>query len=124
MITQRRSKRKETGGRYRESRKKRLCDAGSSPALTKIGKKSVKAARGRSCVMRQRVLVAETANILDKKTGKYAQAKIKTVIDAPANRHYIRRNILVKGAVIDTEIGKAKITNKPGQDGMINAVLV
>ena len=41
-----------------------------------------------------------------------------------ANQHYVRRSILTKGAVIKTEIGDARITNRPGQDGVINARLL
>jgi small subunit ribosomal protein S8e len=29
-----------------------------------------------------------------------------------------------KGAIINTKIGKAKITSRPGQSGVINAVLL
>ena len=47
-----------------------------------------------------------------------------TVTENPANKNYVRRNYLTKGAVVTTELGKAKITNRPGQDGCINAVLV
>jgi len=36
----------------------------------------------------------------------------------------MRRSILTKGAIIKTEIGDARITNRPGQDGIINAVLL
>ena len=38
--------------------------------------------------------------------------------------HYMRRNILTKGAIIKTELGDARITNRPGQDGVINAILL
>ena len=50
--------------------------------------------------------------------------KIETVKDNKANLHYMRRNILTKGAVIKTELGDARITNRPGQDGVINAILL
>ncbi|RLF79472.1 30S ribosomal protein S8e, partial [Thermococci archaeon] len=42
----------------------------------------------------------------------------------PANRQYVRRNIITKGAIIQTEIGKAIVTSRPGQDGVVNAVLI
>ncbi len=73
---------------------------------------------------KQRLLSSETANILDPKTKKHKVVKIKSVVDNPANRNYIRRNILTKGAVIETELGKAKITSRPGQQGSVSAVLV
>ncbi|MEM2426420.1 MAG: hypothetical protein QXE83_05420 [Archaeoglobaceae archaeon] len=31
---------------------------------------------------------------------------------------------MTKGAIIQTEIGKAKVTNRPSQEGIINAVLI
>jgi small subunit ribosomal protein S8e len=31
---------------------------------------------------------------------------------------------MTRGAVVQTEIGLAKITSRPGQDGVVNAVLV
>ena len=66
----------------------------------------------------------EVANLLDQKTKKYSKVKIKSVVESPSNRHYVRRNIITKGTVIDTEKGKAKVTSRPGQDGTINAVLI
>jgi small subunit ribosomal protein S8e len=47
-----------------------------------------------------------------------------TEVENPANKNYIRRNILTRGAVVMTELGKAKITSRPGQDGEVNAILV
>ena len=45
-------------------------------------------------------------------------------VDSPANRHFIRRNIMTKGIIIETDKGKAKITSRPDQDGIVNAVLI
>ncbi|MDO5821049.1 MAG: 30S ribosomal protein S8e, partial [Methanobrevibacter sp.] len=33
-------------------------------------------------------------------------------------------NIITKGAIVETEIGNAKVTSRPGQDGIINGVLL
>ena len=71
-----------------------------------------------------RLLSADTANLFNPKTKSFQQVKIKTITDNPANRHFIRRNIMTKGSVIDTEFGKARITSRPGQDGVVNAVLI
>ena len=64
------------------------------------------------------------ANIADSKTNKFTKAKIETVLESPANRHFTRRNILVKGTIIQTDKGKARVTSRPGQDGVINAILI
>ena len=52
------------------------------------------------------------------------KAKLKKVIENKASRHFARMGIITKGAIIETDKGKAKVTNRPGQDGVINAVLV
>jgi len=36
----------------------------------------------------------------------------------------VRRNIITKGAVIKTEKGPARVTSRPGQHGIINAILL
>jgi len=58
------------------------------------------------------------------KKKKYSKVKIVSVVETPSNRHFVRRNIMTKGSFIQTEKGKAVITNRPGQEGTINAVLV
>ena len=69
-------------------------------------------------------LTTNAAYIVDQKTGKTTKTEITSVIENSANIHYIRRNIMNKGAIIDTKLGKAKITSRPGQSGTINAVLL
>ena len=50
--------------------------------------------------------------------------EIKDVLENPANPHYVRRDIITKGAIVITDIGKARITSRPGQHGVVNAVLI
>lgn len=121
---QTRSKRKQTGARYVDYRKKKLYELGRDPARTNIGKKRIRNVRARSAFRKLKVLSIDTANLFDPKEKKYFQAKIKSVVENPANRHFVRRNIMTKGTVIDTEKGKAKVTSRPGQHGMVNAVLI
>ena len=124
VLTQYRSKRKTTGGRYKSYRGKRLFETARTASLTKLDTtRNVKISTlgGNS---KQRLYRAEFANVVDPKTKKHKKIKIKTILESPANRHYVRRNIMTKGTVIDTELGKAKITSRPGQDGTVNAVLV
>ena len=61
---------------------------------------------------------------MDPKTKKAKKTSIKNVLETPSNRFLARQNILIKGAIIETELGKAKITNRPGQEGSVQAVLV
>ena len=123
-IPQTRSKRKVTGGRYIAARGKRRYELGRSPTLTRVEKKEMKTIRGLGGNLKQSLLRTNIANLFDPKTKKYTQVEIKNVADNPANRNFIRRNILTKGTIIETEKGNAKITSRPGQEGTVNAVLV
>jgi len=116
---------KPSGGLKQPNRKKRLYDKGSQPVLTKLGKeRRIRNDRVTGGASKLRVLQATTAIVYDPKAKKHVVAKIKTVSNNPANRYFTRANIITKGAILETEAGKAKVTNRPGQDGVINAVLV
>ena len=121
-ISQYRPKRKVSGGIYISYRKKRKFEFGSEPRNTKIDINKKKKLRISGGNVKNVLLSAEIANVFDGK--KYNKSKIKAVLENSANRHFVRRNIITKGAVIDTELGKAKVTSRPGQDGLVNAVLV
>ncbi len=124
-LSQLRSTRKPTGGRYKAGfRKKRLYELGREPSFTGLGAKRIKIIRVRGDNQKARLLSGDIANLYDPKAKKYEQVKIKTISGNPANRHFVRRNIMTKGAIIETDKGKARITSRPGQDGSINAVLV
>lgn len=123
-ISQARPKRKQSGARYRAYRKKKLHELGRLPTLTKLGKVKTKKIRTMGGNRKIRLLTGNMANVLDKKTNKIKKVAIKAVLENPANRHFVRRNILTKGTVIDTELGKARITSRPGQEGIINAELI
>ena len=123
-ISQERSRRKSTGGRYRTWKKKKLHELGRLPAYTKLAKKKILNIRVRGNNKKLRILSEDTANVYNPKEKKYEQLKIITIAENPANRHFVRRNIMNKGAIIKTEKGNARITSRPGQCGMINAVLI
>lgn len=114
--------RKVSGGRYKKPIKKKLTGRQRQARIVKIGEKKTKLLNGRGNTTKLVSFLNETANIIVK--GKAKKAKIKTVIETPSNTFLARQNILVKGAVIETELGKAKITNRPSQEGTVQAVLV
>jgi len=125
MITQTRSKRKSTGGRYHKLyRKKKLYEAGREPYLAKVDETKAKPVEGRSNNTKRTLLSVNYANIADPKSKTMKKVVIKSVVENTANRNYIRRNIVTKGAVIETELGKARVTSRPGQEGNVNAVLI
>ena len=123
-IDQSRGKTKPTGAKFKFSVTKRKSKLGSAPTLTKLGKEKKKQVRTIGGNKKERILETDIVNIFNKKIKKVSKAKILQVVENPANRHYIRRSILTKGTVIKTDKGNAKITNRPGQEGTINAVLI
>jgi small subunit ribosomal protein S8e len=123
-LWQGRSTRKATGGRFRRHRKKRKFEIGREQTETGIGERRAKRIRVRGGSSKVRLLVAQYANVANPKTKKTKKVKILSVVENPANPHFVRRNIATKGAIVNTEIGKAKVTSRPGQDGNINAVLI
>ncbi|MFC1800996.1 30S ribosomal protein S8e [Nanoarchaeota archaeon] len=123
MQTKYRSKKKVSGGRYHSHRSKRKYELTGYPAMTKLEEPKLKTVRTLGNNHKNKLLGSNLVNLADK-DGKIKKIKIKTVLDNPANKHLARRNIITKGAVIETELGQAKVTSRPGQDGNINAVLV
>lgn len=123
VITQTRSKRKPSGGRYKTKQSKRLNQRGRKSTLTSLGKPTSRVMRTKGGNSKRKLLRHNEANVYDPKTKAFKKAKIKTIVQTPANQNYARRNIMTKGTIIDTEAGKAKVTNRPGQDGSIHAVL-
>ena len=123
-ISHGKDKKKPSGGIRRPHRKKRKYELGRDPVRTLIGEDKRKVIRVRGGNTKTKLLRAEKANILDPETGKVRVAKIITVKENPSNRNFARMNVITKGAIIETEAGIAKVTSRPGQDGVVNAVLI
>lgn len=124
VVIQGRSRRKITGAKKRPRRKKRIYETGSRPTHTTLEEKKLQVSRTKGGNKKIRLQHINVANVLDNKTKKSTKSKILNILENPANRHYVRRNILTKGTLIETEKGKAKVTSRPGQEGSVNAVLV
>jgi small subunit ribosomal protein S8e len=119
-----RSKKKPSGGRLQRVRKKRRNDRGSMFIETKIGKNLVRKKRVTGGSVKLRLASVDSVNVADPKTGKVQRVPVVSVKSSEANPHYVRRNIITMGALVETKIGTAKVTSRPGQDGIVNAVLV
>ncbi len=120
----RRSNRKPSGGRYHYDRTKRFYELAGFPANTKLEKEQkVKVSRIRGSHMKYSLLTANRVNVSDKK-GKATKTEILNVVGNPANPHLVRRNIITKGAIVETKMGKVRITSRPGQEAALNGVLV
>jgi len=123
-LWQGKSRRKPSGGRLRLSRKKRRFEIGRDVEYTYVGESRLQKFRTRGGNAKVKMLKANLANVIDPSTKKTQTVKILTVKENSANPNYVQRNIINKGAIIQTELGLAKVTSRPGQDGAVNAVLV
>jgi small subunit ribosomal protein S8e len=122
-LSQFRGRRKSTGGLYKKIRKKKKRDFGSDFIPIKIGEKSKKVIRCLGGIKKHRLLQVNKANVFDS-SGKTQVTKILSVKENSANPHFVRMGIVTKGAIIETEIGLAKVVSRPGQDGVVNAVKI
>ncbi len=115
---------KGTGGKTRSISDKKKSQVGGFFSATKVAQKEVaKSVRVRGGSRKTIRQYSNTANVvMPDKTMK--KVKIIRVLESPNNRHYARMNVMTKGVVIETEVGKARITSRPGQHGVINAVLI
>jgi small subunit ribosomal protein S8e len=116
--------RKSTGGKLILARGKRKYETGREQSDTTIAEVRAKKIETLGGNQKMRLLRSNIASVSDPKTGTTKKVKVETVRNNKANLHYTRRNIITKGAVIKTELGDAVVTNRPGQDGTISAVLL
>jgi small subunit ribosomal protein S8e len=117
-------KKKLSGGRKRAYRGKRKFEQGTFAVETTVGDLKRKTVRGRGGNIKLKVLSDKQACVTDPKTRKTEKTEITRVVKNPANIDYDRRGVITRGAVIETSLGLARVTSRPGQHGIINAVLV
>ncbi|MCW3997739.1 MAG: 30S ribosomal protein S8e [Candidatus Bathyarchaeota archaeon] len=117
-------KKKQTGGRKRAYRVKRNFEKGSFPAETTLGEPRRRSVRGHGGQMKVKLLKEKFVSVTDPKSGKIEKTEILRVIRNKANVDYNRRGVITKGAEIETSLGLARVTSRPGNDGVINAVLI
>ena len=117
-----RSTRKRTGGRLRPFRKKKKYELGGESTETQVGDQKLKVVDTQGNTTKFRAVTTDVASVAD--GGDVVEATIKNVAENPSNPNYARRNIITKGAVLETSEGRARVTSRPGQDGQVNAVAV
>ncbi len=103
---------------------KRRFERGSFPAETALGKLKRKASRRYGGNSKSRLLGAKDVNVADISSGKTTKVDILRVVNNPANVDYDRRGVITKGTLIETPIGTVRVTSRPGQDGLVDAILI
>jgi len=114
--------RKITGGKYHANRKKKFYEKQGQEREVTLKETKRKSLRVQGGNKKTILLNANEVNLVI--NGKAKKAKIKNVIETPQNIFHARQNRLAKGTIIETSEGKAKITNRPSQEGCVNAVLI
>ncbi len=127
-----RDDKKPSGGRRNtiRARSKRLAWKGGVAAHTKtdasVEKDIRETSNGLGKTKKTRALQLKHANISQK--GKVIKAEIIAVKTNDANRLFARSNVSTKGAIIRVKVDGneklAKVTNRPGQEGSVNAKFV
>ncbi len=117
-------KRKKSGGRRRAYRGKRAFEMGGDPTETVAGERRLMRGRTKGGRSKLKLYAGNAANVTDPATGKTQKTEITGVVRNPSNVDYQRRGVITKGSIIDTPVGQARVTSRPGQDGIVNAVLV
>jgi small subunit ribosomal protein S8e len=121
------SRRKSSGGRLKRPsryRGKRRTEIASEKQHSLIGKPNRKVYRKRSGLQTVRILADEVINVNDPSTGETKRATLESVLENSADANYVRRNIMTKGAVVQTDLGSVRITSRPGRAGVLNGVLL
>lgn len=118
-----RSERKKTGGKYSPLKKKKKYQRGSDFFGTKIAEPVRKAHRTKGASTKVKIVSTNKMNVADE-NGKVTKAIIKSSKENKANVHFVRRNLITKGAILETDKGLAKVTSRPGKDGTVNGVLL
>jgi small subunit ribosomal protein S8e len=116
--------RKLTGGRKVAMRGRRKFEIDRYPNEAVVGPNQVVARRIRGNNNKVAFKSAEFANIIDQENRRVTKSKILRVTKNPANRDYERRGVVSKGAIIESESGTARVVSRPGQDGVVNAILI
>ncbi len=123
-IWHRRSNRTSTGSRLRRFRGKRKFEMGRTPTETLMGDTKRQKVDSRGKAKKTPALKIQFVNVTDPAKGTTFRAEIQDVESNPANMDYQRRKVITRGSIIKTTKGRAKVTNRPGQDGILNAILI
>ncbi len=104
--------------------KKRKRHHGGTPIETKAGPAKRKKVKVRGGGVKEKLEYAGKANVTV--DGEHVRCDVVDLKENPANKDYNRRGVITRGAVITvkTPDGKtldAKVTSRPGQDGVLNA---
>ena len=114
---------KLTGGRRHPLRIRRKYEMDRYPneALTEAQETVTRKVRGKNQKTALKTIDFVNLATVDAKVKK---SKILKVLENPTNNDYQRRGVITKGAILETQDGKCKVVSRPGQNGIVNAILI
>ncbi|HDN90864.1 MAG TPA: 30S ribosomal protein S8e [Candidatus Aenigmarchaeota archaeon] len=125
MVIWRKARSKKiSGGKLPVAREKKKRELGGEEVKVKIGSRRILIKRTRGGGRKVKALSIDFANLYDPETKRCEKVKILGVEENPASRHFVRMGVITKGAIIKTSKGLAKVTNRPSQEGFVNAILL
>ena len=97
---------------------------GRTPTETLMGEVKRRTIDSRQKAKKTPALRLNIVNVTDSSKNVTFRAELQDVEKNPANMDYQRRKVITRGTIIKTSKGRAMVTSRPGQDGVLNAVLI
>ena len=114
---------KITGGRRHPLKTRQKFQTDRYPNEALIGDQETSTRKTRGNNRKTGLKTVRHANLV-LSDAKIKRSKIVKVLENKTNNDYLRRRIITKGAILETEDGNCRVISRPGQCGIINAVLV
>ena len=113
---------KITGGRRRPLRSRRKYEMNRFPNEALLGEPIMVTRKVRGKNIKTSLKTINFVNLAVDSNVK--KVKILKVLENATNNDYQRRGVISKGAILETAEGKCRVVSRPGQDGVVNAILV
>ena len=113
---------KITGGRRSPLRSRKKYETNRFPNEALIGEQITVTRKVRGKNVKTAIKTINTVNLIIDSKAK--RVKILKVLENSTNNDYQRRGIISKGAILETAEGKCRVMSRPGQHGIVNAVLI
>ena len=113
---------KITGGRRRPLRSRRKYEMNRFPNEALLGEPVMVTRKVRGKNIKTALKTINFVNLTVDSNVK--KVKILKVLENATNNDYQRRGVISKGAILETAEGKCRVVSRPGQHGVVNAILV
>jgi|TARA_B100001167_G_scaffold77746_1_gene46494 small subunit ribosomal protein S8e len=113
---------KITGGRRHPLRSRRKYEIDRFPNETLTGEQITITRKVRGKNLKTGIKATSFVNL--SMDSKIKRVKIIRVLENATNNDYQRRGVISKGAVLEIEEGKCRVVSRPGQHGVVNAILI